>query len=128
MSLTSLKIKVGACMNKSTSGSVLDILTIMKYTCLQCRKEFCLRPNIDIISLKSGQLHLGKELTVSWSIDCIGAGLDCNVSTQPNPRRGIIVTFKMVPSIARAYATISICFVEGAVAERLVALDCLDER
>ena len=49
------------------------------------------------------------------------------MSTQPNLRRGIIVTFKMVPSIARVDATICICFVEDAVTERLVALDCLDE-
>lgn len=53
--------------------------------------------------------------------------MDCKVSTQPNPGRGIIVTFRMVPSIARADATICICFVDGAVADRLVALDCLEE-
>ena len=47
--------------------------------------------------------------------------------TQPNPRRGIMVTFKMVPSIARADATICICFVDGAVADHLVDLDCLEE-
>jgi hypothetical protein len=49
------------------------------------------------------------------------------VSTQPNLGRGIIVTFRMVPSIARADATICICFVDGVEAERLVVLDCLEE-
>jgi hypothetical protein len=53
--------------------------------------------------------------------------LDCNMITQPNPERGIMVTFKMVPSIARADATIYIYFVDGAVADRLVVLDCLEE-
>jgi hypothetical protein len=52
MNLTSLKLKVGACMNKSTSGFALDTITKMKYKCLQCKNEFCLRPNFDIISLK----------------------------------------------------------------------------
>jgi hypothetical protein len=37
------------------------------------------------------------------------------------------VTLRMVPSIARADATICICFVDGAVADRLVVLDCLEE-
>jgi hypothetical protein len=60
-------------------------------------------------------------------MDCVGAGLDCKVSTQPNPGRGIIVTLRMVPFIARADATICICFVDGAVADRLVVLDCLEE-
>jgi hypothetical protein len=49
------------------------------------------------------------------------------VITQPNLGRGIMVTFKMVLSIARAYATICIWFVDGAVADRLVDLDFLDE-
>jgi hypothetical protein len=48
--------------------------------------------------------------------------------TQPNPRRGIVVTFKMVPSITRADATICICFVDGAMADRLVVLDCVEEK
>ena len=30
------------------------------------RKEFRLWLNFDIISLKAGQLHAGRELTVSW--------------------------------------------------------------
>jgi hypothetical protein len=60
-------------------------------------------------------------------MDCVGAGLDCKVSTQPNPGREIIVTLRMVPSIARANATIYICFVDGAVADRLVVLDYLEE-
>jgi hypothetical protein len=47
--------------------------------------------------------------------------------TQPNPGHGIMVTFNMVPSIARLYATICICFVDGAVAGCLVVLDCLEE-
>ena len=38
-----------------------------------------------------------------------------------------MVTFKIVPSIARADATICICFADGAVADRLVVLDCLEE-
>ena len=37
------------------------------------------------------------------------------------------MTFKMVSSIARADATICICFVDVAVADPFVALDCLDE-
>ena len=51
-------------------------------------------------------------------MDWIGAGLDCNMITQPNPGRGIMVTFNMVASIARADATICNCFVDGAVANR----------
>ena len=47
--------------------------------------------------------------------------------TQPNPGRGIMVTFKMVLSIARADAIICICFADGVVADRLVVLDCLEE-
>ena len=50
------------------------------------------------------------------------------MSTQPNPGRGIMVTFKIVPSIACADATICICFVDGAVADRVVDLDCVEER
>jgi hypothetical protein len=38
-----------------------------------------------------------------------------------------MVTFKMVPSIARVDATICICIVDGAVVDRFVDLDCLDE-
>jgi hypothetical protein len=48
--------------------------------------------------------------------------------TQPNPGREIMVTFNMVSSIARADATIFICFVDGAVANRLIVLDYLQER
>jgi hypothetical protein len=47
--------------------------------------------------------------------------------TQPNPGCGIMVTFKMVMSIARADATIFICFVDGVVADRLVDLECMEE-
>ena len=47
--------------------------------------------------------------------------------TQPNLGRGITVTFKMVMSIACANATICIGFIDGAVADRLVDLDCLEE-
>ena len=47
--------------------------------------------------------------------------------TQPNPRRGIMVIFNKVPFIACADATICICFVDGAVADRFVVLDCLEE-
>ena len=46
--------------------------------------------------------------------------------TQPNLGRGIMMTFNMVLSIARADATIYICFVDCAVANRLVVLDCLE--
>jgi hypothetical protein len=60
-------------------------------------------------------------------MDCVGAGLDCKVRTQPNPVRGIIVTLIMVPSIARANGRICIYFVDGAVVDRLVVLDCLEE-
>ena len=70
---------------------------------------------------------MGSELTVSWYIYCVGVDLDSKVSTQPNPRRGIIVTFRIVPSIAHVDATICICFIDGAVTDRLVVLDCLDE-
>jgi hypothetical protein len=52
---------------------------------------------------------------------------DCKVSTHPNLGRGIMVTFKMVSSIARVDATICICFVDGTVADRMVVLDCLEE-
>ena len=48
--------------------------------------------------------------------------------TQLNSRRVIMVTFKMVPSIAYADYTICICFVDGAVADRFVDLDFLEER
>ena len=47
--------------------------------------------------------------------------------TQPNPRRGIMVAFKIIPSIARVDMTICICFVDGTVVDRLVDLDCLEE-
>jgi hypothetical protein len=60
-------------------------------------------------------------------MDCVGVGLDCKVSTQPNPGRRIIVTLRMVPSIVRADATICIYFEDGAMADRLVVLDCMDE-
>ena len=43
--------------------------------------------------------------------------------TQLNLRRGIMVTFKIVPYITRADATICICFFDGSV----VDLDCLEE-
>ena len=46
---------------------------------------------------------------------------------QPNPGRGIIVTFNMVPSIACAGATICSCFIDGAVAYRIVVLDYLED-
>jgi hypothetical protein len=46
---------------------------------------------------------------------------------ESNPGRGIIVTFGIVPSIARVDATICICFVDGVVADHLVVLDCLEE-
>ena len=46
---------------------------------------------------------------------------------QPNPGRKIMVTFNMVQSVARADATICICLVDGAVADRLIILDCLEE-
>ena len=46
---------------------------------------------------------------------------------QPNPGRGIMITFNMLLSIARADATICICFVDGVVADRLVVLDCLEK-
>ena len=49
------------------------------------------------------------------------------MSTQLNPGRGIIVIFRMVPSIARADVTICIYFVDGAVLDRLVVLDCMEE-
>ena len=47
--------------------------------------------------------------------------------TQPNPGREIMVTFKMVPSIAHVNVTICIYFVDGVVADRLIDLDCLEE-
>ena len=37
-----------------------------------------------------------------------------------------MVTFKMDPSKACAEATICICFVDGAMLDRLVSLDYLD--
>ena len=63
---------------------------------------------------------------MSWLTDCVSAGLDCNMITEPNPGRGIMVTFKMVSSIARADATICICFVDGAVADCCIDLNCLE--
>jgi hypothetical protein len=47
--------------------------------------------------------------------------------TQSYPRRAIMLTFNMVLSIARTDATICICFVDDAVADCLVVLDCLEE-
>ena len=47
--------------------------------------------------------------------------------TQPNPGRGIIVTFNMVAFIARVDATICICFVDGVMANRLIVLNYLEE-
>ena len=46
--------------------------------------------------------------------------------TQPNPGRGIMVTFKMDPSIARAEVTICIYFVDGVMLDCRVSLDCLE--
>ena len=46
--------------------------------------------------------------------------------TQPNPRHEIMVTFKMDPSIARAEATICICFVDGVMFDHHVSLDNLE--
>jgi hypothetical protein len=46
---------------------------------------------------------------------------------QPKPGREIIVTFKIVPSISRADATICIYFVHDAVTDRLVDLDYLEK-
>ena len=45
---------------------------------------------------------------------------------QPNQGCGIMVTFKMDPSIARTEATICICFVDGAMLDCHVGLDCLE--
>jgi hypothetical protein len=66
-------------------------------------------------------------LTVSWYIDWVGTGLNCNMITQQNPRRGIIVISNMIMSIARADATTCICFVDDIVADCLVVLDCQEE-
>lgn len=46
--------------------------------------------------------------------------------TQPNQGREIMITFKMVPSIARADATIFICFVDDVVLDRRVSLEYLE--
>ena len=46
--------------------------------------------------------------------------------TQLNLRHGIMVTFKRDPSIARAEATICICFVDDAMLDRCIGLDCLE--
>ena len=46
---------------------------------------------------------------------------------QPNPGRDTMVTFNMVATMARADATIYICFVDGAVVDRFVVLDCVEE-
>jgi hypothetical protein len=53
--------------------------------------------------------------------------LEYNIITQPNSGHEIMMTFKMVPSIARTDATICICFVDGAVVDHLVVLDCMEE-
>ena len=47
--------------------------------------------------------------------------------TQPNPGRAIMVTFNTVLSIFCADATICNYFVDGAVENRLVILDCMEE-
>ena len=60
-------------------------------------------------------------------MNCIGAGLYCTMITYPNLGHGIMVTFKITLSIARANVTICICFVDGAMTDRLVDLDCLEE-
>ena len=48
------------------------------------------------------------------------------MNTQPNLGRGIMVTFKVVSSIARADVTIIICFADGAKSDCRVNLDCLE--
>ena len=63
---------------------------------------------------------------MSWQTDCVGASLECNMIMQPNLGRGIMITLKMDPSIAHAEATIFICFVDGAMLDRGVGLDCLE--
>ena len=88
--------------------------------------NFACELKLDIISLEAKQLHSRRELTVSWWTDCVGAGLDCNMITQPNLGRIIMVTFKMVPSIARADMTIYICFANDAVPNCCLDLDCLE--
>ena len=45
--------------------------------------------------------------------------------TQPNLGRGIMITFKMDPSVAYVDATIYICFVNGAVLDHCMGLDYL---
>ena len=45
--------------------------------------------------------------------------------TQPKPGHGIMFTFKMDPSIARAEVTICICFVDAAMLDCCISLDCL---
>ena len=47
--------------------------------------------------------------------------------TQPNLGCVIMVTIKMIASIARADATMCIFFVDGAIADRLIDFDCLEE-
>jgi hypothetical protein len=47
--------------------------------------------------------------------------------TQPNSGCGNMVNFNMIPFIACVDAAICICFVNGAVADRLVVLDCLEK-
>ena len=63
---------------------------------------------------------------MSWLTDCIGASLDCNIIMQLNSRHGIMVTFKIEPSIGRVDATLYICFVNDVMLDRQVGLDCLE--
>ena len=49
------------------------------------------------------------------------------MTTQPNLVCEMMVQFKMVMSIARADATIRICFVNDAVADRLIELAYMDK-
>lgn len=54
--------------------------------------------------------------------------MDCNKIMQPNPGHGIMVTFKMVSSIAYVDTIIYICFVDGVVPDRRIDLECLEAR
>ena len=47
--------------------------------------------------------------------------------TQLNSGYEIVVTFNIIFSRARANTTICICFVDGAVADYIIVLDCLEE-
>ena len=125
MSLSSLKLNVGAWMNKFTSESklenfdedVIKMLTIQIIIAFAAELGNHIHEICQIALWIRTQYHL---IYVGW-----GSDLDCNVIMQPNPGWGIIVNFKTILCIVLAEASICLCFAKGALLDRRTTLDNL---